>query len=229
MPWMEIEINPQSDWNEEGLEDWTLALGAFLTEKGTELKPEIRRLPGFNIVHMGEEGAGALTLHNAERLVLIDGIELKGASDFDFARFVIRFAGQMGAVGVCASINSSAERHFWEQIGGILRPDPVSLEGKIIRDKVSIQQLIKFFLLVTYEEEPVLCLEPITVNCHAPGIISLAQRRLEKMYGGNPLGFASWRAVHCPWTITQDQWQDLLAYSRLQAFDLLEELVLNSL
>ncbi|WP_407307404.1 hypothetical protein [Desulfosporosinus sp. SB140] len=49
-----------------------------------------------------------------------------------------------------------------------------------------------------------------------------------KMYGGNPLGFASWRAVHCPWAISRDQWDDFLAYSRLQAFDILEELVLNS-
>ncbi|WP_407307402.1 hypothetical protein [Desulfosporosinus sp. SB140] len=119
MPWIEIEINPQSDWNEECLEDWALALGAFLTEKGTSLKPEIHMLPGYNVVQLGEEGAGALTLRSSERLVLIDGLELKGTVDYDFARFVVRFASQMGAVGVCASINSSAERNFWRKMGGL--------------------------------------------------------------------------------------------------------------
>lgn len=228
MPWMEIGINPRSDWNEDGLEDWALALGAFLTEKGTGLKPEIHMLPGYNVVQLGEGGIGALTLRSAERLVLLDGIELKGSVDYDFAHFIVRFASQMGAIGVCASIRSSAERNFWRKMGGILQPDPVPLEGAIQRENVGVQQLAKFSLLVTCEEEPVLCLEPIASNCHAPGIISLAQRRLEKLYGGNPLGFASWRAVHCPWTISREQWDDLLAYSRLQSFDLLEELVLKS-
>ncbi|KLU65009.1 hypothetical protein DEAC_c29760 [Desulfosporosinus acididurans] len=228
MPWMEIEIDSSLDWNEEGLEDWALALGAFLTEKGTGLKPEISRSLGYNVVHMGEEGVGALTLRRAERLVLLDGLELKDSVDYDFARFVVRFAGQMGAVGVCASIQSLDERAFWEKIGGVLRPDPLPLEEVIQRENVGIQQLTKFSLLVTYEEEPVLCLEPITVNCHARGIISLAQRRLEKMYGGNPLGFASWKAVHCPWVISREQWQEFLAYSRLQAFELLAKLVFHS-
>jgi hypothetical protein len=228
MPWMEIVINPRSDWNEDGLEDWALALGAFLTEKGIGLKPEIHMLPGYNVVQMGEEGIGALTLRSAERLVLINGLELKASLDYDFARFVVRFASQIGAVGVCAAINSSDERKFWGKMGGILKPDPVSLEEGIFREHVGIQQLAKFSLLVTYKKEPVLCLEPITVNSHAPGIASIAQRRLEKIYGGNPLGFASWKAVHCPWNITPKQWKDLLAYSRLQAFDLLEELVLKT-
>ncbi|MDQ7096188.1 hypothetical protein REC12_21565 [Desulfosporosinus sp. PR] len=228
MPWMEIEIDPQTDWNEDCLEDWALALGAFLIEKGITLKPEIHRLPGYNVVQLGEEGSGALTLRGAERLVVLDGLELKGSPDYDFARFVVRFAGQMGAVGVCAPIGSSVEQSFWKKMGGVIQPDPIPLAGDIRREKIGIQKLGRFSLLVTYENEPVLCLEPIASNCHAPGIISLAQRRLEKMYGGNPLGFASWKAVHCPWAISQDQWEVFLAYSRLQAFDVLEELVLNS-
>jgi len=109
-----------------------------------------------------------------------------------------------------------------------MQPDPVPLQESILREKVAIKQLAKFSLLVTYEEKPVLCLEPIMCNAHEPGLASLAQRRLEKMYGGTPLGFASRMAVHCPWNITREQWDDLLAFSRLQAFDLLEGLVNTS-
>lgn len=229
MPWIEIELSPPVEWNEDGLEDWTLALGAFLTERGTGLNPMIRMLPGYNIVQLGEAGIGELTLSCSERLVILDGLSLKGNVECDFARFVVRFARQMGAVGVCVSNTSSSnERRFWKELGGVVQPDPVSLKESINPGKVGINQLAKFSLLVTYEGEPVLCLEPIMCNAHAPGLASLAQRRLEKMYGGNPLGFASRMAVHCPWNITREQWDDLLAFSRLQAFDLLEGLINNS-
>ncbi|KUO71404.1 MAG: hypothetical protein APF81_06165 [Desulfosporosinus sp. BRH_c37] len=228
MPWIEIELSPRVEWNEDGLEDWTQALGAFLTERGTVLDPMIRMLPGCNIVQLGEEGIGELTLSCSERLVILDGLSLKGNVECDFARFVVRFARQMGAVGVCVSNASSTERRFWKELGGVIQPDPVPLNESISREKVAIRQLTKFSLLVTYEGEPVLCLEPISCNAHAPGLVSLAQRRLEKMYSGTPLGFASRMAVHCPWNITREQWDDLLAFSRLQAFDLLEGIVNNS-
>ncbi|KJR45714.1 Osmosensitive K+ channel histidine kinase [Desulfosporosinus sp. I2] len=225
MPWIEIELSPRSDWNEDGLEDWAQALGAFLTDKGTGLNPQIHVLPGLNVLQLGEGGIGELTLSSAERLVILDGLSLKGTTECDFARFVVRFARQMGAVGVWASISSSDDKNFWRKLGGIIQPDSVPLVGPILRDKVAIRQLSKFSLLVTYEDKPTLCLEPITCNAHAPGLMSLSQRRLEKMYGGCPLGFASRVAVHCPWKLDQGQWDDLLSYSRLQAFDLLEELV----
>jgi hypothetical protein len=182
-------------------------------------------LPGYNVVQFGEAGIGELTLSSSERLVILDGLSLKGHVECDFARFVVRFARQMGAVGVCVSNASSTERGFWRKLGGVIQPDPVLLKEAICREKVAIKQLAKFSLLVTYEGEPVLCLEPIMCNAHSPGIVSLAQRRLEKMYGGSPLGFASRVAVHCPWNITREQWDDLLSFTRLQAFDLLEGLV----
>lgn len=225
MSWIEIELSPRVEWNEDGLEDWSLALGAFLTKKGTGLNPVIRMLPGYDVVQLGEEGIGELTLSSSERLVILDGLSLKGNVECDFARFVIRFARQMGALGVCVSNTSSTERSFWQKLGGVIQPDPVPLKESIRRGKVAIKQLAKFSLLVTYEGEPVLCLEPIMCNTHPPRLASLAQRRLEKMYGRTPLGFASRMAVHCPWNITREQWDDLLAYSRLQAFDLLEGLV----
>ena len=225
MSWIEIELSPRVEWNEDGLEDWSLALGAFLTKKGTGLNPVIRVLPGYDVVQLGEEGIGELTLSSSERLVILDGLSLKGNVECDFARFVIRFARQMGALGVCVSNASSTESTFWRKLGGVIQPDPVPLKESIRRGKVAIKQLAKFSLLVTYEGEPVLCLEPIMCNTHSPGLASLAQRRLEKMYGRTPLGFASRMAVHCPWNITREQWDDLLAYSRLQAFDLLEGLV----
>ena len=225
MSWIEIELSPRVEWNEDGLEDWSLALGEFLTKKGTGLNPVIRVLPGYDVVQLGEEGIGELTLSSSERLVILDGLSLKGNVECDFARFVIRFARQMGALGVCVSNASSTESTFWRKLGGVIQPDPVPLKESIRRGKVAIKQLAKFSLLVTYEGEPVLCLEPIMCNTHSPGLASLAQRRLEKMYGRTPLGFASRMAVHCPWNITREQWDDLLAYSRLQAFDLLEGLV----
>lgn len=229
MPWMEIELSPQSEWDEDGLEDWTIALGAFLTERGTGLKPQIRMLPGYHVVRLGEAGIGELTLSGAERLVILDGLSLKGNIECDFARFVVHFAQRMGAIGVCVSISSTAEKNFWGRLGGIIQPDPVLLEGPIRREKVDIKQLAKFSLLVTYDKEPMLCLEPITCNTHASGPVSLAQRRLEKLYGGNPLGFASRVAVHCPWDISREQWDDLLSFSRLKAFDLLADLVEGSI
>jgi len=225
MPWIEIELSPGVEWNEEGLEDWTQALGAFLTERNTGLNPTIKMLPGYDVVQLGEEGIGELILSSSERLVILDGLSLKGNVECDFARFVVRFARQMGAVGVCVSNPSSNESSFWRKLGGILQPDQVALKEPISRRKVAIKQLARFSLLVTYQGEPVLCLEPIMCNAHAPGLASLAQRRLEKMYGGAPLGFASRVAVHSPWDITRDQWDDLLSFSRLQAFDLLESLV----
>lgn len=227
MPWIEIALSPRSEWNEDGLEDWALALGAFLTEKGTGLNPQIQMLPGYNVVQLGESGVGDITLSSAERLVILDGLSLRGTMECDFARFVVRFALQMGAVGVCVSNAASSEKSFWRKLGGVVQPDPVSLEEPICREKVGVKQLAKFSLLVTYKDEPVLCLEPITCNAHAPGLISLAQRRLEKMLGGSPIGFASRVAVRCPWNITRLQWADLLSFSRLQAFDLLENIVNN--
>lgn len=227
MPRIEIPLSPRSEWNEDGLNDWTYALGAFLTERGTGLNPQIQILPGYNIVQLGEGGIGNLTLSSSERLVILDRLSLKGTIERDFARFVVRFALQMGALGVCVSNTSSSESSFWRKMGGTVKPDPVSLLEPISQDKVAIKQLLKFSLLVTYENRPVLCLEPITCNAHAPGLISLSQRRLEKMCGGNPLGFASRIAVHCPWKISREQWTDLLAFSRLEAFELLENIVLN--
>ena len=225
MPWIEIELSPRSEWNDEGLEDWAQALGSFLSEKGIGAAPQIRMLPGYNVVQLGEEGSGELTLSGSERLVILDGLSLKGNVECDFARFAVRFARHMGAVGFCVSGASSAERSFWRKLGGVIKPDPVPLKGPIRRESVTIRQLAKFSLLVTYKNKPVLCLEPITCNAHAPGLVSLAQRRLEKVYGGTPLGFASRVAVHCPWVISREQWDDLLSFSRLQAFDLLEDLV----
>ncbi|MFZ3371656.1 MAG: hypothetical protein WA131_01305, partial [Desulfitobacteriaceae bacterium] len=104
-----------------------------------------------------------------------------------------------------------------------LQPDPIPLEGDIFRERVAIQNQSKQSLLITYDEQPVLCLEPVICNAHAPGPISLAQRRLEKEFGGQPLGFASRVAVHSPWEISKAQWDDLLAYTRLQAYDLISE------
>jgi hypothetical protein len=204
MPWIEIELSPRIEWNEDGLEDWTLALGAFFTERGICLKPKSRRFPGYNVVEFSEADIGQISLSNAERLVILNRFSIKENIEYDFARFLLLFAAQMGAVGICVFNAGPTERSYWSKLGGIIQPDRVSLEGAVCREKVAIKQLTKFSLVVTYMGKPVLCLEPIMCNAHAPGVVSLAQRRLEKKYGGTPLGFASRLAVHCPWNITMN-------------------------
>ncbi len=224
MPWIEIALSPRIEWNEDCLEDWTLALGAFLTERGISLKPKSSKFPGYNVVEFEEADIGEISISSAERLVILDRFSLKGNMECDFARFLLLFASQMGAAGICVFNAGPAEQSYWSKLGGITQPDPVPLEGAVCREKVAIKQLTKFSLAVTYLGKPVICLEPIICNAHAPGVVSLAQRRLEKMNGGTPLGFASRLAVHCPWKITREQWDDFLSYSRLQAFDLLEDI-----
>ena len=224
MPWIELELDPQSEWNDEALIDWSCALTAFFTENGYEGQPKIRVLPGYQIFTLGSR---EIILSASERLVLLEGLSILGEQEREFASFVIRFARQMGARALCISLSSEVDKLFWAQIGGKIQPDPIPLEGTIYREKVSIRNQSKQSLLITYDEHPVLCLEPIICNAHAPGPISLAQRRLEKEFGGQPLGFASRVSVHSPWEISKEQWDDLLAYTRLQAFDLIAECIFD--
>lgn len=226
MPWVEVELKPNFEWSEEALNDWSHALTAFLTDKGVELRPKARVLPGYQVLSIGEqENMGAIVLSSSERLVLLEGWSLNGPLEQEFAYFTLRFAREMGAVALCTALSSDAEEDFWLKMGGIVRPDPVPLAGKITRRKVDVLPLGKLSILVRYDGQPALCLEPIACNAHAPGPVSLAQRRLEKMFGGRPLGFASRVAVHCPWEISKSQWDDLLAFSRLKSFELLHKMV----
>ena len=55
MPWMELPLNPLTDWIEAGLPDWAEALGAFLTEKGKGVTPSLQVLPGYHILALGED------------------------------------------------------------------------------------------------------------------------------------------------------------------------------
>lgn len=226
MPWVEVELKPRFDWNEEALHDWSRALTAFLTDKGVELRPKTKVLPGYQVLSIGDkEKMGAIILSSSERLVLLEGWSLNGPLEEEFAYFTLRFAREMGAVALCTAFSSDAEEEFWRKMGGIIRSDPVALGEKIMRRKVDVHPLGKMSLLVSYEGQPALCLEPIACNAHAPGPVSLAQRRLEKLFGGRPLGFASRVAVHCPWEISKSQWDDLLAFSRLKSFDLLYHMI----
>ncbi len=224
MSWMELELNPQSEWNEEALADWSCALTAFFTENGHEGQPKIRVLPGYQILTFGDpNNSGEIILSASERLVLLEGWSIFREPERDLATFVIRLARQMGAKALCISIISDEDRSFWGRLGAKLQPDPIPLEGDIYRERVAIHNQSKQSLVITYDEQPVLCLEPVICNAHAPGPISLAQRRLEKEFGGKPLGFASRVAVHSPWEINKEQWDDLLAYTRIEAYELISE------
>lgn len=225
MSWMEIRLNPQATWNEESLEDWACALAAFSLAKGKEVQPTIRVLPGYQVLEIeGIIGSGEIILSPSERVVLLEGVKLENL-ERDFAVFLLRFASEMGAISLCVPAEEKAERRFWQSLGGRVRPDPQGLPEEIDRSKVGVKQLADFGLLVTYADHPALCLEPIICNTHAAGPASLAQRRLEKKFGGQPLGFASRIAIHCPWDISKQQWDDLLAYSRLQAFEVFAEII----
>lgn len=229
MPWMELNLNPQSDWNDVGLEDWSEALAAFLAEKGKGIQPELQALPGYHVVALGKnEELGELIISSAERLVVLFGLSFESPIEKEFAHFLARFARQMGAVALRVPINSLKEKMFWKRMGAQLHPDPIQLKEKIRREKVGVDPLYQYGLLITYKGKPALCLEPIFCTARAEGLVSLAQRRIEKLLGGQPIGFASRISAHCPWELEKSQWDDLLALSRLECFEMLEQLVLSS-
>ena len=231
MPWMELPLNPVTDWNEVGLSDWAEALGAFLTEKGKGVMPSLQELPGYNILALGEdEDAGELLISSSERLIVLMGIKLENPSDCEFAGVVARFAREMGAVALRAPIHYASEKDFWKRLGAELIPDPVPLNESIRREMVRVETLYKQSLIVTYRGRSALCLEPIFCTARPSGPVSLAERRLEKLFGGGrPIGFASRVSTHSPWEINKAQWEDLLAYSRLEAYEVLAKLVTQTL
>lgn len=222
---MEIFLKPALEWQEESLEDWCCALGAFLYDEGIEVKRGFH-LPGYEVLEIQGEGLQAeLILSASERLMVLEGFPVKSARQEDMARTLLRFARNMGAQRLFIPAESRIEEAFWLQAGGQPLPDRKPLEEKIRREYVVVESLGGVSLLVRYQGEQVLCLEPITCTVHAPGLISLAGRRLEKHFGG-PLGFTSRVAAYCPWELKREQWDDLLAYSRLKAFEILAEQLL---
>lgn len=231
MPWIELPLNPVADWNEVGLPDWAEALGAFLTEKGRDINPSLQMLPGYHIIALGEHDEdGELLISSSERLIVLMGVKLQNSSDREFAGVVARFAREIGAVALRAPIHYSSEKEFWKKLGAEVVPDPVLLHEPINREKVGVEPLFKSSLTVTYQGQPVLCLEPIFCTARPNGPASLAERRLEKIFGGGqPIGFASRVSSHSPWEVTKEQWDDLLAYSRLEAYEVLNKLVTQSL
>ncbi|MGE4271358.1 MAG: hypothetical protein AB7E31_00610 [Desulfitobacterium sp.] len=231
MPWMELSIDPLTDWNEEGLADWAEALGAFLTERGREIKTSLQRLPGYLIVRMGEEDeAGELLVSSSERLIVMMGLTVKDDSEREFAEMLTRFAKEMGAVALRAPIHYLAEKSFWQRLGALDVPEPVPLHEEIQRNKVGVELLYMQSLLVTYRDQPALCLEPIFCTARSDGPQSLAARRVEKLLGGGrPIGFASRVSAYSPWQFEKKEWDELLAYSRLESYEMLEQLVNQSL
>lgn len=229
MPWMELSLDPQSEWDEEGLEDWSEALAAFLTEKGKEIKPCLQVLPGYHLVALGKnEELGELMISSAERLVVLFGLSYESSAEKEFVHLVARFARQMGAVALRVPIMTSKEKTFWQRMGAEIQPDPTQLKEEIHREKVGVEPLYQYNLQVTYKGKPALCLEPIFCTVRAEGVASLAQRRTEKLIGGQPIGFASRISTHCPWELERSQWDDLLAFSRLESFEVLEQCVSKS-
>jgi hypothetical protein len=222
---MEMSLDPQDNWNEESLEDWSVALASFLLEKGEKkIKPQSQALPGYYTVALGENvESGELVISSAERLVVLLGLSYESSVEKELAHFVARFARQMGAVALRVPILNSKDKRFWKQMGAELCPDPSLLKENIQREQVGVEPLFQFNLQVTYREKPALCLEPIFCNARAEGVISLAQRRTERLLGDQPIGFASRISAHCPWELNRDQWNDLLAFSRLACFEVLEQ------
>jgi hypothetical protein len=231
MPWMELPLNPTTDWNEAGLNDWAEALGAFFIERGKGIKPSLHVLPGYQILALGEEDtAGELLMSSSERLIVLMGLSMVNSSDLEFAQVVTRFAREIGAVALRAPVHYVSEKEFWKKLGAKFIPDPVPLSEEIQREKIGVEPLYKQSLLVTYRKKPALCLEPIFCTAHPAGPVSLAERRLEKLIsGGRPIGFASRVSAHSPWELQKAQWDDLLAFSRLEAYEVLAKQVSESL
>lgn len=231
MLWMELPLNPTTDWDEEGLSDWAEALGAFLTGKGKRVTTSLQVLPGYQVLTLGEEDTiGELLISSSERLIILKGLTLESSWDREFAGIVARFAREMGAVALRAPLHFSSEKEFWKRLGAEVIPDPVPLKEKIRRVNVGVEPLYKQGILVTYRGKPALCLEPIFCTARPSGLVSLAERRLGKLFGGGrPIGFASRVSSHSPWEIAKIQWEDLLAYSRLEAYEVLAKLVTESL
>ncbi|MEA4902131.1 hypothetical protein [Desulfitobacterium sp.] len=226
MPWMELNLNPADKWNEGCLEDWSAALTAFLLEKGENINPRLHMLPGYYTVALGEnEEFGELVISSAERLVVLLGLSYESSVEKELVHFVARFARQMGAVALRAPIMNAKERKFWRQMGAGLYPDPTRLKEDIHREHIRVEPLFQFSLQVTYRDKPALCLEPIFCTARAEGVVSLAQRRTERLLGGRPIGFASRISAHSPWELDRAQWNDLLAFSRLDCFEVLERCI----
>jgi hypothetical protein len=228
---MELPLKPMRAWDDKGLPDWAEALGAFLTERGQGVSPSLQMLPGYHILSLGEsEDAGELLISSSERLIVLMGVTLLNSSDREFAGIVTRFAREMGAIALRAPVHYASEKEFWRRLGADFIPDPVALTEAIQREKVGVEPLFGQSILVTYRNRPVLCLEPIFCTTRASGPASLAERRLAKLFGsGRPIGFASRVSAHSPWEIQKKQWDDLLAYSRLEAYEVLAKLVTESL
>ncbi len=231
MPWMELSLHPMKEWDEQGLANWAEALGAFFSDKGIPLATSLEYLPGYQIVKLGQdEEAGELLISPSERLLVLMGLSLKTYSDWEFIDILTRFGRKMGAMALRSQINCIAEKEFWLRRGAIEIPEPVILQEDIQKWLVEIEPLYKQSLLVRYRGKPALCLEPIFCNARPEGVASLAARRLERLLGdGLPIGFASRISAYSPWEFNKVQWDDLLAYSRLEAYEVLEMLVLESL
>lgn len=231
MPWMELPLYPRTDWDEEGLPDWAEALGAFLTEKGKQVTPSLQVLPGYQVLTLGvDDTASEILISTSERLVVVMGLTLVNSWNREFAGIVARFAREMGAVALRAPLHYSSEKGFWKRLGAEFIPDPVPLHEKVQREKVGVEPLFRQSILVTYQGKPALCLEPIFCTARSSGLVSLAERRLEKLFGeGHPIGFASRVSSHSPYEINKDQWEDLLTYSRVEAYEVLARLVVESL
>lgn len=223
---MEILLKPVVEWQDESVADWSCALGAYLAEKGLEVKQGFR-LPGYEALELlGKDMKAELILSASERLMVLEGFPVVDAGQEEVARILLYFARKMGAERLFIPAESGVEEKFWQKAGAQTLPEPQALSERIKREKIAVESLGGVSLLVRYQGKALLCLEPIACSVHAPGLISLAQRRLEKHFGG-PLGFASRVAGDCPWALEREQWDDVLAYSRLEAFEVLVERLLQ--
>lgn len=227
---LEVPLTPDAEWNEHGLEDWYEALNGLLAEKGWTTRAALQ-IPGYQVIEFasmdGKAKAGDLILSEGERAVVVLGLSLHDDWKQDFIRFMLQFACGIGAQALL-TYAENYQLDFWRDLGAKFLPDPEPFPSPVESALVSVTLLPGMSLLVTYQGHPVLCLEPIACNVHAQGVISLAQRRIERHFGGVPLGFASRVATRCPWDIPREVWDELLACSRLQAYEIIAQIIIPS-
>lgn len=224
---LEVPIKPCSDWSDYTLKDWGEALEAFLSERQWELKAAFA-VGGYRIIDFGApdtgKRAGELIFSRGERAVSLLGPAVRGKWEQELVQSVLLTARAMGAV-VFYTYGEDGQWLFWEKLGAKRLPEVTPFPEPFRAENVQVTPLFGLSLLVGYAGQPVLCLEPIACNSHGKGLASLAQKRAEKRCGEVALGFSSRIAARCPWQVPKPVWENLLACSRLRAFECLERLL----